>query len=39
MFEFYSEYAKYWNYNNTWTWNGWVDGKEVSISCPKLAWE
>ncbi len=24
---------------NTWTWTGVVDGKTVSVSCPKLAWE
>lgn len=37
--ECYSEYADYWNYNNTWTWKGTIDGKEVSVSCPRLAWE
>ena len=37
--ECYSEYAGYWNFNNTWTWTGVVDGKTVSVSCPKLAWE
>ena len=35
----YSDYASYWNYNNTWTWKGTIDGKEVSVSCPRLAWE
>lgn len=35
----YSEYADYYNFNNTWTWAGVVDGKTVSVSCPKLAWE
>lgn len=35
----YSEYADYYNFNNTWTWTGTVNGKTVSISCPKLAWE
>lgn len=39
MFEFYSKYAKYWNYNNTWTWHGNVNGTQVSIPCPKLSWE
>lgn len=34
-----SEYAKYWNFDNTWTWTGEIDGKQVSVSCPKLAWE
>lgn len=37
--EYYSEYANYWNFNNTWTWSGKVDGTQFSISCPKLAWE
>ena len=35
----YSDYASYWNYNNTWTWKGTINGKEVSVSCPRLAWE
>lgn len=39
MKECYSEYASYWNYNNTWTWKGTINGKEVSVSCPRLAWE
>lgn len=37
--ECYSEYAEYYNFNTTWTWTGIVNGKTVSISCPKLAWE
>ena len=39
MKECYSDYASYWNYNNTWTWKGTIKGKEVSVSCPRLAWE
>lgn len=39
MSEFYSKYAEYWNYKNTWIWNGEVNGVQVSIPCPKLAWE
>ena len=39
MKDCYSDYASYWNYNNTWTWKGTIDGKEVSVSCPRLAWE
>ena len=39
MKECYSDYASYWNYNNTWTWKGTINGKEVSVSCPRLAWE
>lgn len=37
--ECYSEYADYWNFNNTWTWKGTINGTEVSVSCPRLAWE
>lgn len=39
MKECYSDYADLWNFSNTWTWKGNVDGKEVSVSCPRLAWE
>ena len=39
MKECYSDYASYWNYNNTWIWKGTINGKEVSVSCPRLAWE
>lgn len=39
MKDCYSDYASYWNYNNTWTWKGTINGKEVSVSCPRLAWE
>ena len=35
----YSEYSSYYNFNNTWTWTGLVDGSKVNVSCPKLAWE
>ena len=34
-----AEYAKYWNFDKTWTWTGVLDGKDVSVICPKLAWE
>ena len=34
-----SDYASYWNFDNTWTWRGTVNGQEVSVSCPRLAWE
>lgn len=37
--ELYSEYASCYNFNNTWTWTGTVNGSTVSVSCPKLAWE
>lgn len=37
--EAYSKHVDLWNLNNTWTWTGTVDGKEVSVSCPRLAWE
>ena len=39
MKDCYSEYAGLWNFNNTWTWKGEINGKEVSVSCPRLAWE
>lgn len=39
MREYYSSLSEYWNYDNTWTWTGEVDGKQVSVLCPKLAWE
>ena len=35
----YSDYADYWNFDNTWTWTGTVDGKQKSVKCPRLAWE
>lgn len=35
----YSEYATYWDFNNTWTWSGTVNGKTTNVSCPRLAWE
>jgi hypothetical protein len=37
--ECYSDYADYWDFNNTWVWTGTVDGKTVEVSCPRLAWE
>ncbi len=39
MFEYYSKYAQYWNFNNNWNWNGEVNGVQVSIKCPRLYWE
>lgn len=39
MEEAYSDYADYWNFDNTWTWTGTVDGKQKSVKCPRLAWE
>lgn len=39
MKECYSDYASYWNFDNTWTWRGIMNGQEVSVSCPRLAWE
>lgn len=39
MKEAYSDYAQYWNFDNTWTWTGIVDGKQKSVICPRLAWE
>ena len=34
-----SDYDSYWNYNNTWTWTGTVNGSAVNVSCPRLSWE
>lgn len=35
----YSEHADYFNFNNTWTWTGTINGKTENVSCPKLYWE
>ena len=35
----YSEQADLWDFKNTWTWSGKVNGKQVQVSCPYLAWE
>lgn len=35
----YSEYATYYNFNNTWIWSGNVGGSSKSVKCPKLSWE
>ena len=35
----YSEHAGLWDFKNTWTWSGKVNGKQVQVSCPYLAWE
>ena len=37
--ETYSEYSQYWDFDNTWTWTGTVNGKTVNVSCPRLLWE
>ena len=39
MKEEYSKFAEYWNFNNTWTWTGVVDGVSKSVVCPRLSWE
>lgn len=39
MKEMYSEYASYWDYSNTWTWTGEVNGVTKSVKCPKLKWK
>jgi hypothetical protein len=39
MEEAYSDYADYWNFDNTWTWSGKISGKQRSVRCPRLAWE
>lgn len=35
----YSEYADYFDFNNTWTWTGTINGKTENVPCPKLYWE
>lgn len=37
--ELYSDYAKYWNFNNEWTWSGTVNGQTKQVKCPRLKWE
>ena len=37
--ECYSTYASYWNFNNSWIWQGNVGGSSANVNCPKLAWE
>ena len=39
MEDAYSEYAQYWDFNNTWTWKGTVNGASKQVVCPRLAWE
>jgi hypothetical protein len=39
MEEAYSDYADYWNFDNTWIWSGKISGKQRSVRCPRLAWE
>lgn len=34
-----SDYDKYWNYSNTWTWSGKVGDIQRNVSCPRLSWE
>lgn len=35
----YSQYADYWNFNNTWVFEGKMNGTNQKISCPRLSWE
>ena len=35
----YSEYADYFDFTNTWTWTGTINGKTENVPCPKLYWE
>lgn len=37
--ETYSDYLSNWNFNNTYTWNGTIDGVSKSVVCPRLSWE
>ena len=35
----FSDYADYWNFGKTWTWEGKVNGQSRKVTCPRLAWE
>lgn len=35
----FSDYADYWNFDNTWVWKGVIDGKSKEVICPRLFWE
>lgn len=35
----YSEHADYFDFTNTWTWTGTINGKTENVPCPKLYWE
>lgn len=37
--ECYSKYASYWNFNESWIWQGTFGGSPVNVNCPKLSWE
>ena len=37
--ESYQTEGSYWNFDKTWTWSGKIDGQDVNVSCPRLAWE
>ena len=39
MFEAYSDYAEYWNFDNVWYWEGQINGSKKQVRCPKLVWE
>lgn len=34
-----AEYQQYWNFNNTWTWQGKANNETVMAICPKMIWE
>ena len=39
LYSCYSDYAENYNFNKTWIWKGKINGEDVEVSCPKLAWE
>lgn len=39
LYSCYSSYADKYNFKKTWVWKGKINGKDVEVSCPKLAWE
>ena len=34
-----AENANLWNFNNTYSWTGQVNSKNVTVTCPKMIWE
>ena len=39
LLESYQTEGSYWNFDKTWKWSGKIDGQDVNVSCPRLAWE
>lgn len=39
MKDCYSDYSSCWNYSNTWSWSGSINGATKTVKCPKLSWQ